>query len=178
MIIGKKLAVFISKKIAIKIASTTLYKQISKKLGLSVATSTTGIGIPISLLMLQGLLYRASQGSKRLKQESSDLWSELRAKDGLDMLYFLVEPLIKENLPNNFLQMSNKNFEKLETSKHVKSVIKHVIKTGDSLSKISIYYYGNKKFWPLIYSDNKSIIGPNPNLIIPGKILVIQSSTR
>jgi hypothetical protein len=44
---------------------------------------------------------------------------------------------------------------------------------GDSLSKIAQKFYGNPSLWSKIYQANKALIGPNPNLIIPGQKLTI-----
>jgi len=49
----------------------------------------------------------------------------------------------------------------------------HVVKTGDSLSKLAKQYYGSAKAWPRIYDMNKGLIGKNPNLIYPGQRLKI-----
>jgi LysM domain len=44
---------------------------------------------------------------------------------------------------------------------------------GDSLSKIAQKFYGNPSLWSKIYQANKALIGPNPNLILPGQTLTI-----
>jgi len=49
----------------------------------------------------------------------------------------------------------------------------YVVKKGDSLSKIAGVYYGNIHLWPKIYEANKTVVGKNPNLILPGQVLVI-----
>lgn len=49
----------------------------------------------------------------------------------------------------------------------------HVVKTGDWLSKIAQTYYGDINKWKTIYDANKTIIGNNPDLILPGMRLVI-----
>ena len=49
----------------------------------------------------------------------------------------------------------------------------HVVRAGDSLSKIAAMYYGSMHQWPRIYNANRSVVGPNPNLILPGQVLVI-----
>jgi len=49
----------------------------------------------------------------------------------------------------------------------------HIVKPGDWLSKISQTYYGDINKWTIIYKANKSVIGSNPNLIMPGMQLVI-----
>lgn len=49
----------------------------------------------------------------------------------------------------------------------------HVVKSGDTLQKISKKYYGKTTKWRDIYNANKKIIGPNPNVIKPGQKLVI-----
>ena len=49
----------------------------------------------------------------------------------------------------------------------------HVVRPGDSLSKIAQQYYGNMSKWPTIYAANQAVVGPNPNLIHPGQKLII-----
>lgn len=48
----------------------------------------------------------------------------------------------------------------------------YTIQRGDNLSRISARAYGPGPFQPL-YAHNRDIIGPNPNLIIPGEVLDI-----
>lgn len=49
----------------------------------------------------------------------------------------------------------------------------HTVKSGESLSLIAQKYYGDMMQWPKIYEANKKVVGPNPNLILPGQVLVI-----
>ncbi|MEV5028498.1 LysM peptidoglycan-binding domain-containing protein [Paenibacillus sp. LPE1-1-1.1] len=49
----------------------------------------------------------------------------------------------------------------------------YVVKSGDSLWKISQRMYGDGDKWRTIYNANKKIIGANPNLISAGQRLVI-----
>jgi nucleoid-associated protein YgaU len=48
-----------------------------------------------------------------------------------------------------------------------------LVRTGDSLSKIAKLIYGNTVAWPQLYNANRSIVGGNPDLIVPGQILEI-----
>ncbi|MDD5236428.1 MAG: protein phosphatase 2C domain-containing protein, partial [Candidatus Omnitrophica bacterium] len=54
-----------------------------------------------------------------------------------------------------------------------KNYIAYKVKYGDSLSKLSLRYFGDETEWPKIYEDNKEIIGENPDLIYPGQELKI-----
>jgi nucleoid-associated protein YgaU len=49
----------------------------------------------------------------------------------------------------------------------------YVVKSGDSLSKISKDVYDNAGLYNKIYEANKDTIGPNPDLIKPGQTLTI-----
>ena len=49
--------------------------------------------------------------------------------------------------------------------------IAYIVKAGDNLSKIAKAY---NTTWQKIYSDNKNIIGGNPNRIYPGQRLIIK----
>jgi hypothetical protein len=91
MLIGKKLAEVIAVKIATQIAATAAYKQLATKIGVSAAAGSTGVGVVITLVMVQGVGQRASKASQRLRSRNPALWQDLRRLEGLDMLYFLVE---------------------------------------------------------------------------------------
>lgn len=47
----------------------------------------------------------------------------------------------------------------------------YLVRRGDSLTKIALRL--NVGSWQKLYAQNKSIIGPNPDLIVPGQRLVI-----
>src|SRR5262245_3529023 len=49
----------------------------------------------------------------------------------------------------------------------------YVVKSGDSLSKISKDVYDNGGLYNKIYEANKATIGENPNMIKPGQKLMI-----
>ncbi len=52
---------------------------------------------------------------------------------------------------------------------------KYTVVSGDSLSAIAGKYYGDVLLWPIIYDANKSVVGPDPNKIVPGQKLTIPS---
>jgi nucleoid DNA-binding protein len=52
----------------------------------------------------------------------------------------------------------------------------YTINTNDSLSVIGLRVYGNKGYWPLLYSANNSKVS-NPDLIFTGDSLVIPDKT-
>jgi hypothetical protein len=56
-----------------------------------------------------------------------------------------------------------------------KSVKKHVVESGETLSHIALKYYGSatKEKWMIIYEANKDVIGDDPNKIRPGQEFVI-----
>jgi nucleoid-associated protein YgaU len=49
----------------------------------------------------------------------------------------------------------------------------YTVKSGDTLWAIAKLHLGNGAKWQLIYDLNKSVIGPDPNLIKPGQKLVM-----
>lgn len=49
----------------------------------------------------------------------------------------------------------------------------HVVRPGDSLSKLARAHYGDLHKWPVLYEANRRTIGPNPDLILPGQKLWI-----
>lgn len=71
-------------------------KKIAKRLGVSAGASATGIGAPIGLLMMQGLMQRSSHAAMRLRNKSPKLYVILQGNGDLQLLYFLLEkPLEK-----------------------------------------------------------------------------------
>jgi hypothetical protein len=108
MVIGKQIATMLAKRLAGRIAASSAYKMLAKKLGVSAAAGATGIGIPITLLMLQGTLERAGKASDRLAKEEPELYRVLKQHD-LDMAWFLVEPYL-DDIKSEF----NKKVEELE----------------------------------------------------------------
>jgi nucleoid-associated protein YgaU len=49
----------------------------------------------------------------------------------------------------------------------------YTVKTGDTLWLIAKMQYGDGSQWQAIYNANTATIGPNPNLIVPGMVLVM-----
>lgn len=56
-----------------------------------------------------------------------------------------------------------------------KVIAEHTVAAGDTLSAISLKYYGSaaKKWYMYIYETNKDVIGENPNMISQGIVLKI-----
>jgi len=52
---------------------------------------------------------------------------------------------------------------------------RHIVRPGDSLSKLAQEYYGEAQLWPVIYDVNRAIIGDDPNRLTIGQDLVIPS---
>ena len=50
--------------------------------------------------------------------------------------------------------------------------ITYTVAAGDTLSKIALKMYGNRKFWRKIYADNKDVL-KNPNRIYVGQKLTL-----
>lgn len=49
----------------------------------------------------------------------------------------------------------------------------YVVVAGDSLSRIAKRFYGDANDWRRIYEANRTLIGGNPDLIVPGQKLTI-----
>ncbi len=49
----------------------------------------------------------------------------------------------------------------------------YIVKPGDYLRGLATKFYGDQMKWPIIYKANKSVIGPNPDLLHPGQRLNI-----
>ena len=95
MVIGKHIATLLARRIAARIAATQTFKLLATRLGVSAAAGATGIGIPITLLMIQGTLERAGQASRRLAADHPKLYALLKQQE-LDMAWFLIEPHLDE----------------------------------------------------------------------------------
>lgn len=54
--------------------------------------------------------------------------------------------------------------------------VQHTVKSGETLSHISLHYYKTANRWKEIYEANKAVIGDNPNKIYPGQVLVIPNA--
>ena len=49
----------------------------------------------------------------------------------------------------------------------------HVVARGETLTAIATRYYGRSDRWRDIYAANSTVIGPDPNRLVPGQVLVI-----
>lgn len=54
----------------------------------------------------------------------------------------------------------------------------YTVKAGDTLSGIAEDLYGRSDAWPQLYSENKDVVGQDPNIIEPGMILQLPTSLR
>ncbi|MBZ5735362.1 LysM peptidoglycan-binding domain-containing protein [Nocardioides sp. TRM66260-LWL] len=52
-------------------------------------------------------------------------------------------------------------------------VAEHVVEPGDTLSAISQETTGDAESWPELYDANRTVIGADPDLILPGQVLVL-----
>ncbi len=98
MVIGKKLAEAIAVRIAVSIGASAAYKVVAKRVGVSAGVSSTGIGAPIGLLMLQGVLQRSSLAATRLRNKSPELFRTLQSKGNLQLLYFILEKPMEKHI--------------------------------------------------------------------------------
>ncbi|MET0064708.1 MAG: hypothetical protein ABW076_00010 [Candidatus Thiodiazotropha sp.] len=112
MVVGKKLATAVASRIAVAIAASAAYKQLARRIGVSAGASTTGIGTPIGLLMMQGLLQRSSHAAMRLRMKSPKLYAILQRNGDLHLLYFLLEkPLEKYVQAISTAERNNAQFQ-------------------------------------------------------------------
>jgi hypothetical protein len=95
MVIGKQIATALARRIATRIAATPAFRLLATRLGVSAGAGATGIGLPITLLMIQGTLERASDASERLRDEYPQLYRSLSVH-GFDMAWFLIEPSLED----------------------------------------------------------------------------------
>lgn len=54
--------------------------------------------------------------------------------------------------------------------------MQYTVKAGDSLSSIAARFLGQAYRWNEIYELNKSVVGPDPDKIYPGQVLVIPTA--
>lgn len=52
-------------------------------------------------------------------------------------------------------------------------VSEHVVEPGDTLSAIAQETAGDAESWPELYDANRTVIGADPDLILPGQVLVL-----
>lgn len=116
MLIGRQIVASVAKRILLKIAASQGFKQLSTKLGLSAVATATGVGAVVGGLMLQGMLQRASNGRKELEQWLPSVSQKLRKEGNLDLLYFLIEGPLKQQL-NAIKAATNTPMQFEETAK-------------------------------------------------------------
>jgi hypothetical protein len=87
----------IAPRIAAAIATSAIYRGIAARLGVSAAATVSGVGTLLGLVLMQGLLQRASEASQRLRNVAPDLHQALQ-RDGLDMIYFLAEKPMERHI--------------------------------------------------------------------------------
>lgn len=78
-------------------------------------------------------------------------------------------PLLLSNDPSKVAYESNINPQPSDPSQRRT----YTVVRGDTLSAIAKRKYGSVSKWRVIYDANRSVIGSNPDLIIPGQILWI-----
>ncbi|MFE3761795.1 LysM peptidoglycan-binding domain-containing protein [Streptomyces sp. NPDC059104] len=49
----------------------------------------------------------------------------------------------------------------------------YTVKAGDSLSSIARRELGNEARWRELYAMNRTVVGPNPDMILPGMVLTL-----
>jgi hypothetical protein len=94
LLIGQKIAVVLTRQIAAKVAAMAVARTFMAKLAANIAAGGSGVGVPVALLGLQGIMQRSSNASKRLQRQMPPLWGQLRARAGLDLMYFLIEEAV------------------------------------------------------------------------------------
>jgi hypothetical protein len=97
------IAKIITKRILIKIAASEGFKLLALRLGISTATTISGIGTfgitaIVGGLMFQGVLQRASKSAEKIEKEYPYISKKLKENGHLDMLYFLIEGPMKKHL--------------------------------------------------------------------------------
>lgn len=98
MIIGRRIAATVAKRILLKIAASNGFKMISKRLGISALATASGVGTVVGLLMAQGVAQRASDGRKELERSHPKLSRWLKREGNLDLLYFLLKDPLKKQM--------------------------------------------------------------------------------
>jgi len=98
MVLGKKLAEAVALRIATSIAASAAYKILASKIGVSSGVSATGIGAPIGLLMMQGVLQRSSLASQRLRVKRPQLYKALQQRGNLQFIYFILEKPMEKHI--------------------------------------------------------------------------------
>lgn len=117
----------------------------------------------------------------KVKQENLDQAKEAAEKKAAEAEAKLkaLEAKAREEKAKEVREAAAKQREKLEAlrkeAEAKKKWKKHVVKSDETLSHISLKYYGSavKDKWMIIYEANKDVIGDNPNIIRPGMELVI-----
>ncbi len=60
----------------------------------------------------------------------------------------------------------------------------HVVRTGETLWGIARKVLKTDdprriaRYWPMLHRENRAVIGSNPNLILPGQVLVLPNESN
>jgi len=108
-------------------------------------------------------------------------------KPAFEAMQAKIEKTIGDILNEIVLDEAKKRDTQAEYARIRKEIFKtcpdkyyHEVERGESLSKISLFYYGSYRFWPSIYDveENKKKIGSDPNYITPGQRLLIPKNPK
>lgn len=106
---------FMGGRVATQVALTTLIaKKISTKIALKAAAQRAvkfGVGVAASALLIQGLIEKASEASKRLQRSHPKIHTMLKQND-LDMAFVLVEDSMQPIL--KAIEVHGKNAEEFK----------------------------------------------------------------
>ena len=104
------------------------------------------------------------------RQDNSALASRLHQAQGtLDQIPSAAR-LINPGSGNTTTQIRGGNTRGLPVSRPASAPREHVVVQGDSLSRISLRYYGTSNLWQDIYEANRDVLS-RENVLRPGQRL-------
>ena len=117
---------------------------------------------------------KATESAKNLTQAAYEYWAELKRQEAEDAKNQTVTDeksstggTPKQEQPKETVKNTNTNTNSLGyASNGAPFIDTYTVKSGDNLSKIAAKYGIS---WKRIYTENKSVIGSNANLIYPGQ---------
>jgi 5'-nucleotidase / UDP-sugar diphosphatase len=133
------------------------------KIGLAIGVILAAVAV-IWLATLPSLSTRA-----RALQAASDV--KPSPKIPVDISPTVSLPSSADSTPTSSVENLDTNSEIRNTNDEIRTRI-HIVQKGDTLSSISVKYYGSAKQWRKIVNANRNNL-PDPNRLTPGIKLII-----
>ncbi len=107
------------------------------------------------------------------RQQASPLPDLRRPVEPVRYIEPLPEPVATQEPEPVIIQEPEPQTPTYVSTEKIKTTRFHIVRKGDTLSKISKRYYGSANQWHKIYEANRDVLGNNPDLLRLGTKLII-----